>query len=150
MFNDKCDENKEGINFNLNFYLESCFTDFEKLSYNYLESDNYEEIEVSNKVTINSKTATRLLQSKMEFYNRRNDLERKIRLILNIPLIFQIVCIEFYDEDKKFLTAVQGNRQLSFWNRLTYKINPEELASNSRYRMDFNVMKSTNKLCIRF
>jgi len=60
------------------------------------------------------------------------------------------VCIEFYDEDKKFLTAVQGNRQLSFWNRLTYKINPEELANNSRYRMDFNVMKSTNKLCIRF
>lgn len=144
MFNDKCDENKEGIDFNLNFYLESCFTDFEKLSYNYLESDNYEEIEVSNKVTINSKTVTRLLQSKMEIYNRRNDLERKIRLILNIPLIFQIVCIEFYDEDKKFLTAVQGNRQLSFWNRLTYKINSEELANNSRYRMDFNVMKSTN------
>lgn len=144
MFNDKYDENKDGIDFNLNFYLESCFTDFEKLSYNYFESDNYEEIEVSNKVTINSKTVTRLLQSKMDIYNRINDLERKIRLILNIPLIFQIVCIEFYDEDKKFLTVVQGNRQLSFWNRLTYKINPEEFANNSRYGMDFNAMKSTD------
>ena len=44
MFNDKYDENKDGIDFNLNFYLESCFTDFEKLSYNYFESDNYEEL----------------------------------------------------------------------------------------------------------
>lgn len=144
MFNNKYDENKEGIDFNLNFYLESCFTDFEKLSYNYFESDNYEEIEVSNKVIINSKTVTRLLQSKMEIYNRVNDLERKIRLILNIPLIFQIVCIEFYDDEKNFLTAVQGNRQLSFWNRLTYKINPEEFTNNSRYGMDFNAMKSTD------
>jgi hypothetical protein len=144
MFSDKYDENKDGIDFNLNFYLESCFTDFEKLSYNYFESDNYEEIEVSNKVIINSKTVTRLLQSKMEIYNKINDLERKIRLILNIPLIFQIVCIEFYDKDKKFLTAVQGNRQLSFWNRLTYKINPEEFTNNSRYGMDFNAMKSTD------
>jgi len=144
MFNNKYDENKEGIDFNLNFYLESCFTDFEKLSYNYFESDNYEEIEVSNKVTINSKTVTRLLQSKIEIYNRINDLERKIRLILNIPLMFQIVCFEFYDEDMKFLTAVQGNRQLSFWNRLTYKIDPEEFANNSRYGMDFNAMKSTD------
>lgn len=144
MFNNEYDENKEGIDFNLNFYLESCFTDFENLSYNYFESDNYEEIEVSNKVIINSKTVTRLLQSKMEIYNRINDLERKIRLILNIPLIFQIVCIEFYDEEKKFLTAVQGNRQLSFWNRLTYKINPEEFANNSRHGIDFNAMKSTD------
>lgn len=144
MFNDKYDENKDGIDFNLNFYLESCFTNFEKLSYNYLESDNYEEIEVSNKITINSKTVTRLLQSKIEIYNRINDLEKKIRLILNIPLIFQIVCFEFYDEDKNFLTAVQGNRQLSFWNRLTYNINPEEFANNSRFGMDFNTMKNTN------
>ncbi len=141
---DKYDENKEGVDFNLNIYLESCLTDYEKLSYNYFESDNYEEIEVSNKAIINSKTVTRLLQSKMEIYNRINDLERKIRLILNIPLIFQIVCIEFYDEEKKFLTAVQGNRQLSFWNRLTYKMNPEEFANNSRYGMDFNAMKSTD------
>lgn len=141
---DKYDEKKDGVDFNLNVYLESCLTDFEKLSYNYFESDNYEEIEVSNKVTINSKTVTRLLQTKMEIYNRINDLERKIRLILNIPLVFQIVCIEFYDENKKFLTAVQGNRQLSFWNRLTYKINPEEFANNSRYGMDFNAMKNTN------
>lgn len=142
MFNNKYDENKDGIDFNLNFYLESCFTDFEKLSYNYFESDNYEEIEVSNKVTINSKTVTRLLQSKMEIYNRINDLERKIRLILNIPLMFQIVCFEFYDEGMKFLTAVQGNRQLSFWNRLAYKINLEEFTNNSRYGMDFNAIKS--------
>ena len=141
---DKYDENKEGVDFNLNVYLESCLTDSEKLSYNYFESDNYEEIEVSNKAIINSKTVTRLLQSKLEIYNRINDLERKIRLILNIPLIFQIVCIEFYDEEKKFLTAVQGNRQLSFWNRLTYKIDPEEFANNSRYGMDFNAMKSTD------
>lgn len=102
MFNDKYDENKDGIDFNLNFYLESCFTDFETLSYNYFESDNYEEIEVSNKVNINSKTVTRLLQSKIEIYNRINDLERKIRLILNIPLIFQIVCIEFLMKIRSF------------------------------------------------
>ena len=79
---DKYDENKEGVDFNLNVYLESCLTNSEKLSYNYFESDNFEEIEVSNKAIINSKTVTRLLQSKLEIYNRINDLERKIRLIL--------------------------------------------------------------------
>lgn len=134
MFNNKYNENKNGIDFNLNFYLESCFTDFEKLSYNYSESDNYEEIGVSNKVTINLKTVTKLLQSKTEIYYRINDFERKIILILNIPLLFQIVCFEFYDEDMKFLTAIQGNKQLSFWNRLTYKINPEDVTEKiSRY-----------------
>lgn len=141
---DTYDENKEGVDFNLNAYLESCLTDSEKLSYNYFESDNYEEIQVSNKLTINSQTVTKLVQTKIEIYNRINDLERKIRLILNIPLVFQIVCIEFYDENKKFLSVIQASRQLSFWNRLTYRINPEEFANNSRYGMDFNAMKSTD------
>ena len=111
LFNDhQYDENKEGVDFNLNVYLECCLTDFQKLSYNYFESDDYEEFEVSNKANINSQTVAKLLQSKIEIYNRINDFERKLRLILNIPLLFQIVRIEFYDENKKFLCAIQGNR----------------------------------------
>lgn len=142
MFNNKYEVNKEGMSFNLNFYLESCFTDFKKLTYNYLENEDPDEIEVSNKAIINSRTSLKLL-SKLKLYNKINDLEMKMRLILNIPLIFQIVCYEFYDENKLFLTAVQGNRQISFWNRLTYKISSEEIANNSRFSMDFNLMKST-------
>lgn len=144
IFDYEYDENKEGIDFNLNLYLESCLTDFQKLSYNYLESDNYEELKVSNKFNINAQTVMKLLQTKKEIYNRINDLERKLRLILNIPLIFQIVCIEFYNEDKKFLCAIQGNRELSFWNRLTYNISPDEFANNSRFGIDFSAMKNTN------
>ena len=142
IFSNKYDINKDGIKFNLNYYLESCFTDSEKLTYNYFESDEFEEYEVSNKVNINSKTVINLLQKKKEIYNRVDELERKLRLTLNIPLLFQIVNIEVYDENKIFLTAVQGNRRLSFWNRLTYNISPEEFSNNSRFNFDFNAMKN--------
>ena len=139
---DKYNDNKDGIDVNLNSYLSCCITDFEKMSYCYFESDNYEELEVSKKKIINSATVTKLLQAKLEIYNRINDLERKLRLVLNIPVLFQIVCIEFYDEEKNFLTAVQGNRQLSSWNRLTYNLDSEEVTKNSMLKIDYNSLKS--------
>lgn len=144
IFLNEYDENKNGAKFNLNCYLESCLTDSQKLTYNYFESDNYEEYEISNKLNINSQTVIKLLQTKKEIYNRIDDLERKLRLIFNVPLLFQIISIEVYDENKRFLTAVQGNRQLFFWNRLSYNINPDEFANNSRFEFDFNAMKNTN------
>lgn len=144
IFNDKYDEKKQGVDFNINFYLESCLTDLEKLSYSYFESNDYEKFEVSNDTVINSHTVGKVLQLKKEIFTKVDDLERKLRIILNVPLLFQIVCIEFYDSNKKFLCAMQGNRQMSFWNRLTYSITSEEFTNNSRFGMDFNAMKNSN------
>lgn len=142
--NEKYNKDKKGIDFNINFYLQSCMFDYKKLSYNYFESDDYEEFEIANKYIVNSKTSTKLLQKKKEIYDKVDDLEKKLRLILNIPILFQIISIEFYNENKEYLCSVQGNRQFSFWNRLTYNIEPEEFANNSRFGMDYNFVKNTN------
>lgn len=144
IFDSVYNENKEGIDFNLNYYLESCITNKNDLTYNYFESDTLEEIEVSNKYKIDKNKVIKLLETKLEIFNRVDDLERKLRLVLNIPLSFQIVCFEFYDENKKFISAIQGNRPLSFWNRLTYPIESEDFANNSRFGMNYEIVKNTN------
>lgn len=144
IFKHKYDVNKKGIDFNLNLYLMNCINNELELSYNYLETDNFEEIKISNKQKINSQTITEILINKKEIIYKIYNLEQKIRLSLNIPLIFQIVCIEFYDESKKFLEAIQINKSFSNWNRLIYDISNDEFSNNSRYRFNFNDMKNTN------
>lgn len=71
-------------------------------------------------------------------------MEKKIRIILNIPILFQSISIEFYDINKKYVGTYQFNRPISYWNRLLYNLSPEEIHNNSRFRMDFNSMKNTN------
>ena len=72
------------------------------------------------------------------------DLEKKIRIIFNIPILFQSINIEFYDENKKYMGTYQFNRPISNWNRLTYNLPANEIYNNSRFGMDFNSMKNTN------
>ncbi len=141
LFENKYDKDKKGVDFNFECYLGACFIDSKKLMYNYFESNDYEKYEVSNKVKLNGNSIIKLLEIKSEIYDKANDLEKKIRLILNIPVLFQIVILEFYDENKEFVCAIQGNKQLSCWNRLTYKINPDEFANNSRFGIDFSKTK---------
>ena len=64
-------------------------------------------------------------------------------MIFNIPVLFQIINIEFYDENKKYVGFVQHNKTISMWNRCTYNIDPEEFSNNSRFGMDINAMKNT-------
>jgi len=146
MFDIKYNEQKNGVDVNTNYYLLSCVIDSEKLIYNYFESDNYEEIEIPKDTIIDIKMIEMLLQTKKEILNRTDYLERKLRIVLNIPLLFQTVCIEFYDDNKKFLCTMQGDRQMFSWNRLAYNIDPKEFTNNSRFHVNFNSMQNTNNI----
>ena len=142
MFNGNYDYKNDGMYIDMNSYLLSCMTDYEKLSYNYFESDEFEEIYVSNKITKN--TVCEIIKRNSKIKEKVIDLEKKLRLILNIPLLFQFVIVEFYDKDKEYINSCRLNRAISYWNRLTYKISPEEFHNNSRFKMNFEYMKNTN------
>lgn len=142
LFNQKYKREGLGININMNLYLVSCLTDYNKLSYNYFESDDYIEIEVSNKTKKDN--LGKVLKTNKDIIGKVLDLEMKIRIILNIPILFQSVAIEFYDENKNYVGTYQFNRPIFYWNRLMYKLPNEEFHNNSRFHMDINGMKNTN------
>lgn len=131
-----------GININMNLYLISCLTDYQKLSYNYFESNDFIEIKVSNEIT--NDTPDKVIKENKEILDIALDLEKKIRIIFNIPILFQSINIEFYDENKKYIGTNQINKTISYWNRLEYNLSPNQIHNNSRFYMDFNVMKNTN------
>lgn len=141
MFDMKYNPDSMEINLNMNLYLISCLNDYEKLTYNYFESNELIEIEVSNKITKNN--LSKVFNNK-EIIDRVTDLEKKIRIIFNIPILFQSINIEFYDENKKYVGTYQFNRPMSDWNRLTYNLPTNEIYNNSRFKMSYNAMKSTN------
>lgn len=142
MFNMKYKQDKAGINLNMNVYLISCLIDYQKLSYNYFESNDFTEVEVSNKT--NKNTLNKVLDNNKKIIDKAIDLEKKMRIIFNIPVLFQSINIEFYDEDKRYVGTCQFNRPISYWNRLMYNLSPNELQNNSRLNMDFSSMKNTN------
>lgn len=144
IFHYECDPTKDGMDFNLNYYLYSCVTSFETKSFRYFSSDDFFEVNVSNKVVINVKNARKYLEKKNEVVERVKDLEMKLRLIFNIPLLFQVIAIEFYNENKEYCCTMLGNKQMSLWNRLDYPISHEEIANNSRFGFDLNAMKNVN------
>ena len=127
---------------NMNLYLYSCITNTEKLTYNYFESEDFVQYEVSNK--INKHNITSVLTKYPNIIERVNDLEKKIRLVFNIPVLFQNITIEFYDENKEFINLAQSNKHISFWNRLTYNLPADEFYNNSRFNMNYKFTKNTN------
>ena len=138
--NRESDMNKMCLN--MNIYLISCLTDYNKLTYNYLESDDYKEIEVSNKTSKN--TLDKVLKNNKNIINDILNLEQKIRIIFNIPVLFQSINVEFYDQKKEYIGLGIVNKPISYWNRLEYNLNPEEFQNNSRFKMNIDSMKNTN------
>lgn len=136
------DVEKTGINYNLNIYLYSCITDRD-LKYRYMESANLMEIDVSNKTQVTRENLLNIIEKYKEITEKIYDLEKKIRLIFNIPVLFQIINIEFYNENKKYIGFTQLNKPISMWNRCTYNLNPIEFSNNSRFGMNFDAMKNT-------
>lgn len=149
IFHKECDPNKEGIDLNLNYYLYSCVTSYETKSYRYFASDDFFELNVSNKVVVNVKNARKYLEKENEVLNRVKDFEMKLRLIFNVPLLFQVIAIEFYDENKEYCCTMLGNKQMSLWNRLDYPISQEEISNNSRFGFDLNAMKNVDNECFK-
>lgn len=142
LFDIKYKQDDAGMNLNMNLYLISCLNDYEKLSYNYFESDEFTEIYVSNKTT--KSTFNKVLENNKKIIEKVTDLEKKIRIIFNLPILFQSINIEFYDKNKKYVGNSQLNRPISYWNRLTYNLDLDEIYNNSRFGVDFNAMKNTN------
>lgn len=142
MFDMKYNKDNTGVNLNMNLYLISCLNDYKKLTYNYFESNEFIEIEVSNKTT--KYNLNKVLDKNKEITHKVTDLEKKIRIIFNMLILFQSISIEFYDENKKYVSTYQLNKPISNWNRLTYNLSTNEIYNNSRFGMDFNAMKNTN------
>ena len=140
----KYNEKIEGLYLNMNLYLISCLTNYKKLTYRYFESDQLVEYEVSNK--INKENINTVLEKYPEIIKKVNDFEKKLRLVLNIPILFQTITIEFYDENKNFISASQCIKPISSWNRLKYNIDPKEFHNNSRFNMNFSYTEHTNNM----
>lgn len=141
LFDMKYDKEKDEVQLNMNVYLHSCIGNPENFEYCFFESIDFFEFEVSNKTTINKSSFESVLQ-KYNITKVVDDLETKLRLVLNVPVLFQAVNIEFYDENKKYISSVQSNRTISFWNRLLYGLDENEIHNNSRFHFDFNAMKN--------
>lgn len=142
-FNNKYTTVESELKLNMNYYLHSCIIDFEKLTYNYFENDEFIEFEISNKRKLNGK-ADNLFNANNDIFNKIEDLEKKLRLILNIPLSFQFIIIKVFNENKEYLFSLKKYGTISFWNRLDYKIEVDELNNNSRFYLDYNAMKKIN------
>ena len=74
------------------------------------------------------------------------DLETKLRIIFNIPILFEIIYFKIYDENKKNLFNVQVINKMSTYNRLKYELDEDEFSNNSRLHLDFKFMKNIKNL----
>lgn len=135
---------KDGMEIDMNLYFISCLVDYEKLIYRYLENDDYIKFEIPDKMEIKKSNFKELLNSNNDIIERVYNLEQKLRIEFNIPLIFQIIHIEFFNVDKKFLFYAQQNNPISDWNRLTYNLDPNEFSNNSRFHINIKSMKEVD------
>lgn len=137
--------NESGKFFNFNYYLYSCITDYEKLSYNYFESVEYSNFKIKNDEILNKDTIIDILTFN-KIFEKIYDLETKLRIIFNIPILFEIIYFKIYDENKKNLFNVQVINKMSIYNRLKYELDEDEFSNNSRLHLDFKFMKNIKNL----
>ncbi len=143
IFKSNCKREQDKMCLNMNKYLYSCIIDNE-LKYKYFESEDYKRIEIPDKTAINKEKLYIVLKKYPKILTDIKNLEQKLRLTFNIPLLFQIINIGFYDEGENLIGSIQYNRPISFWNRCTYNIDDIEFSNNSRFKINFDVMKNTN------
>lgn len=140
---DKYDESLNGVDIDIyRLLFESCSCNYKNLTYKYLESNCLKEIEVSNK--INKSNYYVLIEKNQDIIENVRDYQKKMRIRFNVPVLFQCVNVEFYDENKKYVGCYQVIFSLSVWNRLIYKIDSKEFSNNSRFNFNINSMKSLN------
>ena len=139
IFEEHYDNKLEGVYFNLNYYLVSCFCDNNDYSYRYFESNDFDEYDVSNKT--NKNNINKIVKNHKEILNKIYDFENKLRITFNVPLLFQIINVEFYNENKEFMKALCIFNPMSCWNRLLYNLDPLEFSNNSRFHFNYDIMK---------
>lgn len=133
----------ETMKIDFNSYIYSCISDYKNLYYRYFENEEFIEYEISNKTNISKDNVFNILDKYPLIISNIDDLERKLRIIFNIPLMFQNIHIDVYDNSKIYICNVQLNKLISTWNRLNYNISPEEASNNSRFHFDYDSMKAT-------
>ena len=130
-----------GININMNTYLSSCLNYYDDCSYNYFESD--ELIEIYTKIKVSKKNIKEILKNDSSIIGRAYDFEDKLRILLNIPILFQTICIEFYDENKKYIMFYIINKPISYWNRINYNLEPNIIHEHNRSILNYSRIKDT-------
>lgn len=124
----------------LNRFIIDCLVDYKTYRFKYFESEDFIEFEVSNK--FNKANIGSFLVKKSEIIQKIFDLEQKLRLRFNIPILFPITLLEIHDENKKLLSVCQTNARWSSWNRADYPIGYQESFNNSRFDFDLNSMRN--------
>ena len=142
-FKEKHNISKYGMDIDMSFYSFSCVNDYEKLTFKYFESEDFVEFEVPNKTKLERNSVSDILSKNSSIITNIYDLEKKLRLIFNVPLIFQIIHIEIFNENKEYLFYIQQYKPISSWNRLTYALDKNEISNNSRFHIDFNSIIET-------
>lgn len=135
------DKISEELPINLNSFMFDCLVDINSLRFKYFESKDFIEYQIPNKYNVDEKI-DKLFNAKPEIENIVYGLEQKLRLRFNIPLIFPIIFLEIYDENKKCIGYNQQNLKLSSYNRSEYPISYDESYNNSRCNFDLESMKN--------
>ena len=142
MFDMKYNQDNIGINLNMNLYLISCLNDYEKLTYNYFESNELIEIEVSNKTTKNN--LSKVIDNNKKIIDRAMDLEKKIRIIFNIPILFQSINIAANSPFANLIPFLfRRYSSFSFRQRI-FPLQKPDTFSSERNFPDFNPFLSSH------
>ena len=132
------------IPINLNYFIHHCLVDYDKLKVKYFESKDYFEYELSDDINFDVNEGQEIFENNPRILETVFDLEKKLRIIFNIPILFQVIYIEFFDENKNKMFNIFVNNKVSSWNRAAYPISKKELENNSRFSINFELMKNTN------
>ena len=119
---------------NTNDYLWSCIVDTNTMEYRFFQSNeqfvydvDYENIDSLSEIIVNNRS----------FLECVNDLETELRLIFNIPVLFEAVIMDVYDCNNVKLLTLDVMKEHSQWNRLKYKISDIDFYNNSRLHLKF-------------
>ena len=105
------------IPINLNYFIHHCLVDYDKLKVKYFESKDYFEYELSDDINFDVNEGQEIFENNPRILETVFDLEKKLRIIFNIPILFQVIYIEFFDENKNKMFNIFVNNKVSSWNR---------------------------------
>ncbi len=136
-FDNKHSISENGMDIDLNRYFSAFVTDYEKLSYRYFESSTFHEFEVSNKTKINQNNIISIIGKYSKILDIPNNLEKMLRIKLNIPLCFLLTNLEIYDENKNIIARYEVVRNFLVDNRCFYNLDPYVFSNNSRFSFNY-------------
>lgn len=106
--------------------------------YNYFENEVYDELDIpKDRYLLGVNSILEYVNKNKNISNIVSDLEKKIRLIFNIPVAFPIVNMYIYDNNEQFISKIIVYRDFSIENRLKY-VNDKNFFENSKFNYNVN------------